>query len=935
MSVSNFPIFRTFSNNDILSEPTSDNSPIIETKEPSYILSTAESEIGASSVDSSGSGSATSASTINAKEASEETDNINPWIEPKFINDIQYQDKWMSKRYPGLSYFITESIDEAENSRGEQNNNKTIDDDTNISIEEILKYIDSSNLSFKEFSTLISDKYTRFFHRIDLSPIEFENMSKKSFYHNRSFFNSIPKNLDKLSNFNFKSIPELNSLLKSKNYKKIYNIINDKFNREIYLTLDEVENLTNQIFESKVYCYKLVRLYGDKYDLGLMNLATTKLLLQLYYTFEEYYLFDLTFSNYLSKSKEIEPLYLNSALLVYIKSKNFQMAEQLFNQFVMTSKDSFFKPYVLDDYIKSSYDIEADYDRVLSAYKLWLERHGRCSLKTDSFVYYLISSKGSNADFEWLMKSLSDRGIHTHISILLVDLMNKLRNPIFLKQFYANDDISKWLKLIEEFDYKKFGSKDVEYAKLRMKEIFYTNLFDIHIRSGYYASAIDVLINNTFFKHTFYLRMTRISNSFIKHGRPDHLIKFFKLMKDKKVWISPLLIEKLWSCYLIAFPELGLQITKKFQNFIIQNKSEFPYIESLRNKLKTKKHKYKDYRYIIDQEPSNVHSPNHLISFNATNSAELNKGNSSDDINSNSTDNDNNSSTNGYGGNRNDIYDDETVYTMEYKMKRGIKPRLNEISSVLKTIKSEIELDKFEELANNSAIDTKNSLIKIAFRRAKNRVTKSIRKRSHGSNTLISTTSSTLQNASNFISNRVFLMNNLKSRSNNYSVNLKYMSMALDSNLYNIAINFSLKLLKSKPNTYDDSRILVLNLSRLFLRLSNYKEFIKIIEMIKNDKYFKIDELFINKFKQLSNEIDNLLVFNKSVLIENEKTLKNKSDVETEILILEELSEYFEQSVENLILKHESQNEQILHDVDESIILLEQWLHDTESWKSQ
>ncbi|GMG20968.1 unnamed protein product [[Candida] boidinii] len=329
----------------------------------------------------------------------------------------------MSKRYPGLSYFITESIDEAENSRGEQNNNKTIDDDTNISIEEILKYIDSSNLSFKEFSTLISDKYTRFFHRIDLSPIEFENMSKKSFYHNRSFFNSIPKNLDKLSNFNFKSIPELNSLLKSKNYKKIYNIINDKFNREIYLTLDEVENLTNQIFESKVYCYKLVRLYGDKYDLGLMNLATTKLLLQLYYTFEEYYLFDLTFSNYLSKSKEIEPLYLNSALLVYIKSKNFQMAEQLFNQFVMTSKDSFFKPYVLDDYIKSSYDIEADYDRVLSAYKLWLERHGRCSLKTDSFVYYLISSKGSNADFEWLMKSLSDRGIHTHISILLKNLI--------------------------------------------------------------------------------------------------------------------------------------------------------------------------------------------------------------------------------------------------------------------------------------------------------------------------------------------------------------------------------------------------------------------------------------------------------------------------------------------------------------------------------
>ncbi|GMF90774.1 unnamed protein product [[Candida] boidinii] len=105
MSVSNFPIFRTFSNNDILSEPTSDNSPIIETKEPSYILSTAESEIGASSVDSSGSGSATSASTINAKEASEETDNINPWIEPKFINDIQYQDKWMSKRYPGLSNF--------------------------------------------------------------------------------------------------------------------------------------------------------------------------------------------------------------------------------------------------------------------------------------------------------------------------------------------------------------------------------------------------------------------------------------------------------------------------------------------------------------------------------------------------------------------------------------------------------------------------------------------------------------------------------------------------------------------------------------------------------------------------------------------------------------------------------------------------------------
>lgn len=934
MPLSNFPIFRTFSSNDILSESTSDKQPIIETKEPSYILSTAESEIGASNVNSSASTTSTSTSNANAKDTNEAPNNIKPRVEPKYINDIHYQDIWMSKRYPGLSYFITETIEEIENSEGGQSHNKILEDDINISTEEILKYIDSSNPSYKAFSNLISDKYTRFFHRIDLSPIEFENMSKKSFYHNRSFFKNIPKNLENLEIFKFHTIPDLNNLLKSKNYKKIYNIINDNFNKEIYLTLDELENLTNQIFESKVYCYKLIRLYGEKYDLDLMNITTTKLLLQLYYTFEEYYLFDLTFSNYLSKSKELEPVYLNSALLVYIKSKNFQMAEQLFNQFVMTSKDSFFKPYILDDYIKSSYDTEADYNRVLSAYKLWLERHGRCSLKTDSFVYNLISSKGSNADFEWLMKSLSDRGIHTHISILLVDLMNKLKNPVYLKQFYANDDISKWLNLIEAFDYKKFGSKDVEYAKLRMKEIFYTNLFDIHIRSGFYASAIDILINNTFFKHTFYLRMTRISNSFIKHGRPDHLIKFFKLMKDKKVWISPLFIEKLWSSYLIAFPELGLQITKKFQNFIIQNKSEFPYIESLRNKLKTKKHKYKDYRYIIDQEPSNVHSPNHLISFNTTNTG-LIKENKSDNIDINNNNDNNNNIINDYDENKSVIYDEETVYTMEYKMKRGIKPRLNEIASVLKTIKSDIELDKFEELAHNSSIDTRNSLIKIAFRRAKNRVEKSNRRRSHDSKTLISTTSSTLQTASSFISNRVFLMNNLKSRSNNYSVNLKYMSMALDSNLYNIAINFSLKLLKLKPNTYDDSRILVLNLSRLFFRLSNYKEFIKVIEIIKNDKFFKIDDLFINKFKQLSNEIDNLINFNKSILIENEEILKNKSNIETEILILEELSEYFEQSIENLILKHESQNEQILNDVDESIILLEQWLNDTESWKSK
>lgn len=357
-------------------------------------------------------------------------------------------------------------------------------------------------------------------------------------------------------NVEYKSINKLNEILADNQVKKALELVKSNYKQGNFLTFAEFQNLFIQFLPFNWYAYRLLKLYENKYDLNSVNTKILILIMKISYANFDFKLFDRMFQTFQLKSDTIPVDILMSAIQVYLKTENIQIATQLFNQQVMTESE--LPPRILDLFISNLYNQTKNVNLCFSPYRLWLSKDLDTNISIDSFMYNLLLETGNTEDILWIERSLKTRNIYDKFAIRFGNLCNDLsKNYNSYNRFIHSEELVK---------FKTLAEKDNEVTSLL------SNLTYLHLRHRNYKLALETFrkVNN---RKDFQLSIFSILRHFEKEQKPDMIFNVLKNLKDQsdyRIHWSQILIY--WRAVIKKYPHLGFELQKKFKKSLKRSK---------------------------------------------------------------------------------------------------------------------------------------------------------------------------------------------------------------------------------------------------------------------------------------------------------------------------------------------------------------------------
>ncbi|KAG0681356.1 hypothetical protein C6P42_004197 [Pichia californica] len=357
-------------------------------------------------------------------------------------------------------------------------------------------------------------------------------------------------------NFNYSNIKNLNEILNDNKVKKALELVKSNFNQGRYLSFIEFQNLFIQFLPFQWYAYKLLKLYEFKFDYNNLNNKILIFIMKISYLNFDFKLFHKIFKNFQLKNEKLPIEILMYAIQIYLKTENIQIATQLFNQYVMSEIN--LPERLLDLFISNLYNKTKNLNLCLISYKLWLSKNLSTNLSIDSFIYNLILDSSNLNDIKWIENSLIKRNLFDKFIIKFGNLCNELsRNYENYNKFIINNDNN---------NFKKLALIDNELSS------YYNNLTYLHLRHKNYKFALNSFqkINN---RKDFQLTIYSIIRHFENNEKPELIFKFLKNLKinsNYKIHWSQILIY--WRSLIKKYPNLGYEIDKNFKKSLKKSK---------------------------------------------------------------------------------------------------------------------------------------------------------------------------------------------------------------------------------------------------------------------------------------------------------------------------------------------------------------------------
>ncbi|QPG73085.1 hypothetical protein FOA43_000390 [Brettanomyces nanus] len=368
---------------------------------------------------------------------------------------------------------------------------------------------------------------------------------------------SLSPKSDAAGNSEYRTIPSLARMLKDRCFVTAYTTVKQTFDQGNFLTPTELEQLILELYPQKTLAYSLVLLYSQKYDITAFDTTTICRMLMLSHSNNDYSMFDKLFTTYLNVSDSTDPSILSIAFKVYLDTDNVSMANQIFNQSVLTEPE--LPCFLLDKYLKNLKRTTRNVGLCYTAYRLWLSKDFVTWPKTDAFMYKFVRDCGSSEQLDWFMGSLARRNRATNPEILLVDLMLKLRKRTELDLFYSQGDYQKWVGLLSGSNF--------------LLDEFETKLIDLNLSQGNYQRARTILINSDTEKH-FLRRLDKIIVHLKEYRQTKTLVSLLsKLHSEAGLKIHEIYPEAIWDSLVKQYPQFSTDITKKFNYFVEQDRS--------------------------------------------------------------------------------------------------------------------------------------------------------------------------------------------------------------------------------------------------------------------------------------------------------------------------------------------------------------------------
>lgn len=422
-----------------------------------------------------------------------------------------------------------------------------------------MRFNSTSSLSYKSNNTDYADKIIS----LVKTPDDFRKELDQFINSNLSNFKELNVSNPSLvnqriikRNIQYNSITNLNEILNDNQVKKALELVKSNYRQGNYLSFIEFQNLFIQFLPFNWYAYYLLKLYETRYDLTKCNAKMLVLIMKVSFSNFDYKLFHKLFKFYQSKNEKIPVDILMSAIQVYLKTENIQIATQLFNQQVMTEPS--LPARILDLFISNLYNKTKNVKLCFSSYRLWLSKNLSTNISIDSFMYNLLLESNHSEEIEWIEKSLKERKLFDKFAIQFGNLCNDLSKSY---QNYNNFINSKDL-----IYFTNLAKRDNELSSLL------NNLTYLHLRHRNYDLALDTFrrVDN---KKDFQLTIFSILRHFEKEEKPDIIFKILKNLKNDsnyRIHWSQILIY--WRSIIKKYPHLGFEIEKKFQKSLKKSK---------------------------------------------------------------------------------------------------------------------------------------------------------------------------------------------------------------------------------------------------------------------------------------------------------------------------------------------------------------------------
>ncbi|TID30612.1 hypothetical protein CANINC_000767 [Pichia inconspicua] len=351
----------------------------------------------------------------------------------------------------------------------------------------------------------------------------------------------------------YTSIKSLSNIISDKKMKRAFELVLNNYNDGKFLTDLEFLSLFVQFSPFNWYAHKLLQLYQERINFKSCKKKVLMLMLKVCASNLDYKLFDEIFQLCLQKGYIIPDEILISAIQVYMKTENVQLATQLFNQHVLSSL--IIPPRVLDVYISNLYNQTKNVSMCMDAYRLWLSKSSETNIAIDSFMYNLIVEHERAEDIAWMESSLRMRNRLDRFPIKFGSLCNELSKKITAYEKFIHSESMHVLEGVAKFE----GNE----------ALLIDNLTYLHLRHRKYKDAITSfqrIEDESKFRSIVY----SVLRHFEKEEKPDKIFQvLINLKNEAKLDIHWQYILIYWRCALKRYPYLASKI---HMNFIKQLK---------------------------------------------------------------------------------------------------------------------------------------------------------------------------------------------------------------------------------------------------------------------------------------------------------------------------------------------------------------------------
>lgn len=342
----------------------------------------------------------------------------------------------------------------------------------------------------------------------------------------------------------------LDEYLKANQVKRAFALIKTNYLNGNYLTTLEFQSLFIQLLPFSWYACRLLQMYDSRLNYTQIGSKVQVLLMKVAFDNFRYIIFDKIFKAHQLRNERLSDEILLSAMQVYLKTENIQIATQLFNQHVMTETN--LPNRLLDVYLSNLYNRTKNSAMCFTSYRLWVSKNLDTNTSIDSFVYNLLLEAGMLDEIEWMENSLKQRGLFDKFVIKFGTVCNQLsKNYEEYQQFITSDDLKSFEDLAEA---------DGETPSL------VSNLTYLHLRHKNYQSALDNFESITSRK-ALQLSIFSLLRHFEKEENPELIFALLqKLREEAKFRIHWTHILIYWRTLIRKYPHLGFEIHALFKN---------------------------------------------------------------------------------------------------------------------------------------------------------------------------------------------------------------------------------------------------------------------------------------------------------------------------------------------------------------------------------